>query len=146
MEPAPLTPSIHPARFAVVRASIFAQHDELQRLTRASAALAGAAMRGDQPCQQELPRMLDTLLGKLQEHLEFEQSALLAPLRAEPKEREYADRIAAEHVRQRAELSRLTGECWSGDLARLVAGLERFLLALGADIAEEERWLLRRPD
>jgi hypothetical protein len=139
-------PVIHPPRFAVIRANIFAQHDELQRLTHTAAALAGAAMRGDQPCQQELPRMMDTLLGKFQEHLEFEEGTLLSPLQAEPNEREQLERIASEHVRQRQELGTLAGLVWSGDHAGVAAVLERFLLALVADIAEEERWLLRRPD
>src|SRR4051794_24475877 len=62
-----------------VRAQIFAQHDELLRLLRTAGALASAAAGGDGVCREEVPRFLDTLMGKLHAHLDYE-AANLVPL------------------------------------------------------------------
>jgi iron-sulfur cluster repair protein YtfE (RIC family) len=134
-----------PGTLPGLQARSLEQHDELRRLFRTAAVLAGAAARGDQACQAELPRLLDVLLGKLETHLAFEERTLIPLLAAgDASAQEHALALIDEHQEQRAELRRLLEQSRTSTSASAVAvtaALELFVKKLRPEFADEQRWL-----
>jgi iron-sulfur cluster repair protein YtfE (RIC family) len=132
-----------PSRFSTARASILNQHDELRRQLRTGVALAGAAARRDQPCIEELPNLIDSLLARFSEHLVFEEATLVPLLRhGDSVDRAHADRLVKEHNHQRKELQVLLMLARSGCEPQTVAlSFQNLLNDLIADMESEERWL-----
>jgi hypothetical protein len=130
--------------FSTARAEALGQHDELHRLLRTGVVLAGAAANGDRACQQELPHFIELVLGKLSDHLAFEEETLV-PAFAQHGGFGVAamERILAEHESQRRsswkllQLARSNGA--PAAIASAFQGLHDEILA---DIANEEKWLL----
>jgi iron-sulfur cluster repair protein YtfE (RIC family) len=129
-----------------VRAQIFAQHDELLRLLRTAGALASAAAGGDGVCREEVPRFLDTLMGKLHAHLDYEAANLVPLLEGgEAAERTAAARLRETHALQHEELTRLAHLVWSpANFAALPSAIDVLRHDMRADIAQEEKALLAR--
>jgi iron-sulfur cluster repair protein YtfE (RIC family) len=129
--------------FTTARALILAQHHELRSLLRTGAVLAGAASRGDRPCINELPNLIEHLKAKFAEHLTFEDNTLGPILRKDdPADGAHADRLAHEHQRQLREFDmflRLARSC--GDPETVAYSFQALLKTLLSDMEEEERWL-----
>jgi iron-sulfur cluster repair protein YtfE (RIC family) len=134
--------------FATARALILAQHHDLRGLLRTGAVLAGAASRGDRPCLNELPNLIESLRDKFKEHVTFEEATLAPVLRkGDSQNASRADRLAEEHRRQLRELDfllRLASDY--GDPESVAFSFQQLLNVLLADMGEEEQWLLQIED
>jgi iron-sulfur cluster repair protein YtfE (RIC family) len=131
--------------FPTARALILAQHRELRGLLRTGAVLAGAASRGDRPCLDELPNLIESLRDKFVEHLSFEEATLVCVLeRGDPGDLARAEQLAREHHRQRREFEMLLALCrGSGDPETVAFSFQALLNGLLTDMEEEEQWLLQ---
>jgi iron-sulfur cluster repair protein YtfE (RIC family) len=129
--------------FLAGKAQILAQHEELRREMRTAVVLAGAAFRGNRPCINELPNLVESLIAKFVEHLAFEERTLVPMLRADdsPDQARGAG-MAKEHEQQRKELQELLelvrSDC---DPHTLASACQKLLNALMVDIQAEESWL-----
>jgi hypothetical protein len=127
------------------RERIFAQHETIRMLLRAAGTVADLASGGSRRVADLLPHYLESVRAALEEHLAFEERILSPILAADPPlGPQRAQRLEAEHRRQRAELAALAREreqiaFQPGAVAqRLRALIDAFL----ADMTEEERLLL----
>jgi iron-sulfur cluster repair protein YtfE (RIC family) len=137
--------SVSATAFTTARRLILAQHQELRGLLRTGAVLAGAASRGDRPCLNELPNLIESLRAKFAEHLTFEDVTLGPVLRqGNSVDVSHADHLATDHQRQLREfdiLLRLAQS--SGDPEAVAYSFQALLNTLLTDMDEEERWLLQ---
>jgi hypothetical protein len=129
------------------RERIFAQHETIRVLLRAAGAVADTAASGARRVTDLLPHYLESVRAALERHLAFEEGLILPILESDPPLGfERAQRLRAEHRRQRAELAALTLE--RDQIAvrpTLVAQRLRALIdAFLEDMADEERALLTR--
>jgi iron-sulfur cluster repair protein YtfE (RIC family) len=129
--------------FQVGKAQILAQHEELRREMRTAVVLAGAAFRGNRPCINELPNLVETLIARFAEHLAFEERTLVPMLRAgDSSDRTHGARMTKEHEQQRKELQVLLklvrSDC---DPHTLASSCQKLLNTLIVDMQAEEHWL-----
>jgi iron-sulfur cluster repair protein YtfE (RIC family) len=138
-----MSPTQTPA-FPTAKSLILTQHQELRRLLRTGAVLAGAASRGDRPCLNELPNLIESLRDKFVEHVSFEENTLVPVLkRGEPRDLARAEQLAGEHQKQRQEFEILLALArTSGDPETVAFSFQGLLNTLLADMDEEEQWLL----
>jgi hypothetical protein len=131
--------------FPTARALILAQHHELRGLLRTGAVLAGAASRGDRPCIDELPNLIESLMTRYNDHLAFEDVTLGPVLRTVGSiDPGLADQLASEHQQQRREFDMLLRLARSsGDPQTVAFSFQALLNRLLADMDDEERWLLQ---
>jgi iron-sulfur cluster repair protein YtfE (RIC family) len=131
--------------FTTARALIVGQHQELRGLLRTGAVLAGAASRGDRPCIDELPNLIDSLKAKFTDHLTFEDLTLGPVLRkGDSVDVAHAHQLAKEHQRQLREFDILLRLARSpGDPETVAYSFQCLLNTLLSDMDEEERWLLQ---
>jgi iron-sulfur cluster repair protein YtfE (RIC family) len=128
------------------RTQIFAQHETIRMLLRAAGTVADMAAGGSRRVADLLPHYVEMVRAALEAHLGYEDRLLLPILAADPPlGPERAQRLRAEHARQRAELAVLARSAHEEVVApgvvaqRLRALIDAFL----EDMAEEERVLLR---
>ncbi len=139
---------IKPSAFRTARALILAQHQELRGLLRTGAVLAGAASRGDRPCLNELPNLIESLRERFSEHLAFEEASVLPMLQSgDQMDPPRAELMKQEHGKQRREFELLLRLASSqGDPQTVAFSFQSLLNALLKDMEEEERWLLHMSD
>jgi iron-sulfur cluster repair protein YtfE (RIC family) len=125
------------------RAQILSQHEGLRREMKTGVVLAGAAIRGNRPCLNELPNLVEGLIARFTEHLGFEERTLLPILRAgDAVDQEYADRMLREHSQHRKELQALLELARSDSHTHALAlAFQNLINALNVDMAAEEHWL-----
>jgi iron-sulfur cluster repair protein YtfE (RIC family) len=131
--------------FSAAKSLILTQHQELRRVLRTGALLAGAASRGDGPCLEELPNLIESLWDKFVEHVSFEDVTLVPVLRrGDPRDLERAQQLLKEHEKQRGEFAMLLALARSsGDPETVAYSFQGLLNALLTDMDEEEKWLLQ---
>jgi hypothetical protein len=144
MEATEVAPPLLPADDA--RATIFAQHDVIRLLLKAAATVCDQAAGGNRRTGELLPLYFENVRAALHEHLATEERLLLPILAADPPlGPERALRLAAEHDRQRQQLSAaIAGLKGPEGLAAGSARLRRLVDELLVDMGEEERYLLSR--
>jgi hypothetical protein len=137
----------HPVDAGTARRGILAQHVHLRDLLGRARALAEARLEGDMSVPDAVASAIGDVRSAMEVHLTFEEAVLLPLFRDDlPLGPERAERLADEHLRQRAMLAALHSEAGNHPelptLAVKLAALADWLLA---DMDEEERSVLN-PD
>lgn len=120
------------------------QHVRLRELLGRARALAEARLAGDMSVPDAVASAIGDVRTAMEVHLTFEEAVLLPFYRDDlPLGPVRAERLVAEHLRQRGMLAALHKEaCHHPELPILAAKLEALVAWLLADMAEEERSLL----
>ncbi len=127
-----------------ITARFLEDHARLRGKSEVLEALALRILRGDEDLGSALRLKGEEIQKHLQDHMDWEEAALLPMLRSAPGGREVAVVIAAEHATQRDRLAEWLAELSHTDvrpthLARTVLDLTRWL---AHDMAVEERTIL----
>jgi iron-sulfur cluster repair protein YtfE (RIC family) len=146
-----LTTAIGPARqgeaprpAADALAEILEDHARIRTLLGSALEVAEQAIAGHPPARALLPHLLYGIRVTLERHLAFEE-AILVPILTEdlPVGPQRARALEEEHRRQRAEIAALSDARAADDLGALVCNLRTLVRDFLADMAIEERELLR---
>jgi hypothetical protein len=126
------------------RRSVLAQHARIRTLLERAHVVAEAALDGEAPTADAVASAIGDIRTTLEVHLAFEEGVLLPILRDDPPlGPERADRLMAEHVRQREVLAHLHAEASAGpERPTLAAKLEFLTRWLLEDMSHEEASLL----
>jgi hypothetical protein len=126
------------------RRSILAQHARIRMLLERAHGVAESALDGEAPAPDAVASAIGDIRTTMEVHLSFEEGVLLPILRDDlPLGPERADRLVAEHARQRGVLAALHAEASGGpERPTLAAKLEFLTRWLLDDMGHEEESLL----